>query len=149
MKPVVLNEAEIERLRKRFAGKPGTSEYDGDGGKRFFHKALFNSVLVFECEFGLIRVTDYVPSQKVRIHGLFDSKQVFREIGQLKALGNYLFDRLHIQWIEALVPVDKRALQRLLKRVGFQEKGALRKDFYDGKMYTEGVLYWLTRRDLL
>lgn len=149
MKQIVLDEAEIERLRVRFAGKPGTTEYDGEAGKRFFRNMLFNSVLVFECDFGLIRFTDYTPRERVRIHALFDSKEVFRETEELKALGHYIFDRLSVKWIEALVPSYSRSLRKLLESTGFQFKGTLRKDFYDGKMYTDGALYWLTRRDLL
>jgi hypothetical protein len=145
MTVVQLSREEAGRLYERFAHLPANHMYRGDGGWRFFTRALFDSALVIEMNCGLLRFTDFVPKKSMRVHALFDSKEVFRSVEELQAAGQYVFDVFGIDYIAAVVPAEKRALARLLERVGFRCVRTLRKGLYNGTIYVDGAVYHLRR----
>lgn len=149
MRIVELNRGEFFRLWSRFIGKPGTSEYEGEEGKEFFRTALMDSVLLLEFPFGLVRVTNYSPGKSVSIHGLFDSKEVFREVEQLRSAGLFLMRTYNVGYVRVVVPDKSRALKRLIEKVGFKKVKTLPEGLFDGRMYVDGEEYRAYRRNLL
>lgn len=127
---------EVERLHRRFKDFPSVSEYRGPGGFEYFMRALNDSILVVEYEFGIVRFSDYRPNNSVRVHALFDSKDVFRNTDKLTVLALYVFDHLRIKYIEAIIPDGMRALSHILVRVGFDREGES----------GEGIVYRMRRR---
>lgn len=136
MRIINVTREEAERLHKRFCGFPSNSEYRGQGGFSYFVRAITDSILVVEYEFGMVRFNDYKPNNRVRVHALFDSKEVFRHINDLTTLALYVFDHLRIQYIEAIIPDGMRALSHILMGVGFDREGESE----------DGIIYRMRRR---
>lgn len=138
----------IKELWNRFKDKPGTTEYSGTTGLHEFTKALLNSVLVVSLFYGLLRFTDYVPGKSVRVHALFDSKEVFRSINDLRRVAMSVSSSvLTVEYIEAVIPKNSKALKRILENVGFVYIKGTKEPFYDGLSYVDGAIYRFFRED--
>jgi hypothetical protein len=116
---------QAERLYEVYKDMSGNVEYRGVGGKAYFFDMLFDSIMLVEYPFGIVRFSDYVPMESVRVHALFRSKDVFRNIDTLRLLAKMVFSALYIKRIEAHIPSDKRALKRMLSQVGFKRTSLL------------------------
>lgn len=108
-----------QHLYERYKDMPGNPMYRGEGGKEYFMQMLFDSILIVEYPFGLVRFSDYVPLESIQVHALFHSKEVFKNVASLISLAIGVLTVLNVQRIEAHIPAEKKALKRLLRRIGF------------------------------
>lgn len=131
-----------ERLHERYASMPGNPMYRGEEGKEYFMQMLFDSILIVEYPFGIVRFSDYVPFESVQVHALFHSKEVFKSIASLISLAVGVLTILNVKRIEARIPAEKKALKRLLRRVGFTFVKTLREEGDDDII----VEVWTIRR---
>lgn len=145
---ITLEEQNMQRLWHRFKDFPGNECYRGEGGREFFREALLDSVLVVPLPYGLLRFDHYYPPYVVMVHALFDSKEVFRNLDELRTVGRRVFGWLDIEFIDAVVPLEQRALCRLLGRLGFERVQTLLNGVFNGTMYTDGGVFRLRREKL-
>ena len=142
MRFISLDVAEFDRLYDRFSHMEANACYRDADGREYFRRALFDSVLLVEFPFGLVRFTDYV-SPVIRAHGLFDSKDVFGAQDELWRLAREVFTRFAVKYIEVIVPEEKRALRRLLLSLGMMYKRTLPDSMFNGTLYRRAALYRL------
>ena len=138
MNVVTIYSKEIDKLYERVKH---IEDYAGKSGYEFFCNAIYDSVIVFEFEWGIIRVTDLIKGDSVVAHGLFLNKGILRHIDDLKKAADYTLELCKINKIMVIVPSRDKALGRLLDKSCFHKVLPLRNFVYNGIIYEDGDLY--------
>ena len=135
---VTIKSKEIDRIYDRVKH---IDEYQGQRGYMFFCNAVYDSLLLFEFPWGIIRVTDFIPGDSVIAHGLFLNKGILRNIEDLKRCADYTLDLCKIHYIRVIVPAANKNLARLLDRSCFHKVLPLRNFVYNGIIHEDGTMY--------
>lgn len=137
---------EMDTLYEKVKDFEGLPEYKGVEGRAFFEKSIRDSVCVLIFPFGYSRLTNYVPAVSVQAHGMFWSSEVLNNIEELRRSADFVMDALGVPRIDVIVPVYKKAIHRLVKRIGFQEDRRLNGHKNDGRLPIEAILYSIRRK---
>ena len=137
MRKVTLINSEIDRL---YAKLKHVDEYQDKPGYEFFRSSLYSSVLVLEFDWGLLRLTN-LDDRKIRVHGLFWNKGVFRDIRDFRTAGDYVLKLFKIERIDTIFPLKDKALIRLMEKSCFKKGDILPNTVYNGIKYEDGILF--------
>jgi hypothetical protein len=135
---VNLSPENIERLYEKVERLP---EYQGYYGKKFFIDSLYDSLIVFEFSWGIIRLTDLIENQSIQAHGLFLNKGVIRDIRVFRELGDFVLKAFDVKEINIIIPSTYKSLEKLLSKSCFKKDRILLNPVYNGIMYEKGLLF--------
>ncbi len=112
----------IDRLWEKVKGSGGIyRSMDGSSYEKF-QLFMIASDVVYEFSFGALRV-DGIYTKSAKVHGIFWSKDVFRNIGLMV----YTLDRMGrlfgVREVFCEFPASAKSIRRLLERGGFARHG--------------------------
>lgn len=138
MKRVIVNRENIDRLYSKLSY---IDEYRGKAGYEYFAESLYEAELVLEFDWGLLRLTDYEMNSKIKAHGLFWNKGVFRDVGDFREAGDYVLNVFKVPFVYVVFPARLKALQRLMEKSCFKVIQVVQGALFDGIIKEDGIFY--------
>ncbi len=137
MMKVTLSKDKIDELYDKLKH---IDEYRDKPGYKFFIESLYEADLILEFGWGLLRLTD-LDDKKIRVHGLFWNKGVFRDIRDFKVAGDMVLKVFRVEKIITVFPLSLKALVRLMEKSCFKKGDILPNVIYNGIKYEDGILF--------
>lgn len=133
----------VNWIWQKLEGSKGFWRENEGFSKEGLSQALQRSDLLFDLEFGIGRITRMEQGSSCRVHGLFWSKEVFKRTDELKAMLQAIGSSFHLDRIECVIPSETRSLSRLLRKLGFEYEGTLRRYYRIDSGFRDGDLFSL------
>lgn len=107
-----------------------------------FERSILQSALAVPFAHGILRVTHLEEGHSCRVHGVFWSHQVWRDVPMLRGLLVELRRTYGLERIECVVPLEQKSLLRFVRALGFKGEGIMRKWYRDSRgEFHDAVLY--------
>lgn len=94
--------------------------------REVLQEVLSEAVLLFETPWGILYVDEYEVGWKCNVHALIWSKDVFKELKELRHLVDTLLEALFVKRVQCPVLGDAEGVKHLLRKLGFEEEGTLK-----------------------
>lgn len=112
-----------------------------------FEKIMLSSALIVCFEEGFIRITDFSPNHCCRIHPVFWSKGILKNI-QLRSNEFFnLAQSIGIIRIECVIPIQMKGLSKLAYRAGFRPEGLMKKWYKTKEGFMDAGLWSIIREE--
>jgi hypothetical protein len=112
-----------------------------------FEKTMLSSSLIVCFEEGFIRITDFYPEHCCRIHPVFWSKDIVRNLAKRMDEFLRLAGAIGLVRVECIIPTQLHGLNRLATRAGFHCEGMMKKWYKTKEGFMDAYLWAILKEE--